>query len=283
MAKYIFLLIGIVALISLQIDKLNQFQKIIKITETSSKITDDFRTLHMGKEPLDKIMSFGEKHKKDPIKLLTVNMLWNQFKLEDGTKVQYAVDKIKGIDSLLKSAVYLESYETYKKIFDDIRYFPVPWDETKKADIFFDDSWGNSRTYGGKRTHEGTDIMSSNNKKDYFPVVSVSDGVIEQKGWLEKGGYRIGVRSSNGIYYYYAHLSSYWGDKIPGDTVKAGEVLGYMGDTGYSKIEGTSGKFDVHLHFGIYLDKDGKELSVNPYWILKYIENKKLKFTPLLQ
>ena len=43
-----------------------------------------------------------------------------------------------------------------------------------------------------------------------------------------------------------------------GKTVKAGELLGYMGDSGYGK-EGTVGKFPVHLHFGIYFTMGDKE------------------------
>ena len=41
--------------------------------------------------------------------------------------------------------------------------------------------------------------------------------------------------------------------------------------------EGTTGKFPVHLHLGIYIYKDGKEISVNPYAALKYVENRKIK------
>ena len=58
------------------------------------------------------------------------------------------------------------------------------------------------------------------------------------------------------------------------DEIKAGDLLGYMGDTGYSTTEGTKGKFPVHLHMGIYIDKDGQEISVNPYAALKYTEEK---------
>ncbi|MCI8364317.1 MAG: M23 family metallopeptidase, partial [Eubacterium sp.] len=56
-----------------------------------------------------------------------------------------------------------------------------------------------------------------------------------------------------------------------GDTVKAGETLGYVGNSGYGK-EGTKGKFDVHLHFGMYIDIQGQEVSINPYEILRYLE-----------
>ena len=58
-----------------------------------------------------------------------------------------------------------------------------------------------------------------------------------------------------------------------GDKIKAGTLLGYMGNTGYG-TEGTTGCFDVHLHFGIYAKtKNYYELSYNPYCILKYLEN----------
>lgn len=83
----------------------------------------------------------------------------------------------------------------------------------------------------------------------------MTDGVVEAIGWLTKGGYRIGVRAPGGGYFYYAHLSSYAKDFQPGDAVAAGDILGYMGDTGYGE-EGTTGKFPVHLHVGIYVRTD---------------------------
>lgn len=53
-----------------------------------------------------------------------------------------------------------------------------------------------------------------------------------------------------------------------------------MGDSGYSKVEGTVGNFDVHLHLGIYIKtKNYNEISVNPFWILKYLESKTLSFS----
>ena len=117
--------------------------------------------------------------------------------------------------------------------------------------------------------------MPSKNEPGYFSVVSVSDGIIENIGWLEKGGKRIGVRSESGAYFYYAHLDSYASLEV-GDGVKAGDMLGFMGDSGYG-TEGTTGKFPVHLHLGIYIYPDGQEVSVNPYWILRYIEKTKVK------
>lgn len=167
-----------------------------------------------------------------------------------------------------------ERYQkAYKTLLKDIEVFPVKRPSAKEYWVSYEDSWGNARTYGGKRRHEGCDLMAENNERGYFEIVSVSEGVVEKKGWLEQGGYRIGIRSPSGAYYYYAHLADYAPIEV-GDYVEAGTVLGHMGDTGYSKVEGTTGNFDVHLHFGMYLDLDGKETAVNPYYVLRYLEKK---------
>lgn len=154
-------------------------------------------------------------------------------------------------------------------------YFPVRGDLKHASEIWgFDDGYGEGRTYGGSRKHEGIDIMAVHAGAGRLKVQSVSDGTVEQMGWLELGGYRIGIRSASGIYYYYAHLDHYASGLQKGDKVQAGQLLGYMGDTGYGE-EGTRGRFPVHLHFGIYYDRDGEERSVDPYFLLRYLEKKK--------
>lgn len=166
-------------------------------------------------------------------------------------------------------------------VWEDMVYFPIPESlyDTAGYRVSFADSWMESRSFGGERTHEGCDIMAAADKRGHYPVVSISDGVIEKMGWLKLGGYRIGVRSPGGVYFYYAHLSDYAPGLASGSEVKAGELLGFMGDTGYSETEGTTGFFPVHLHVGIYLnDAEGEEQSYNPYPFLKELEKKKLKF-----
>ena len=137
----------------------------------------------------------------------------------------------------------------------------------------FDDGYGEGRSYGGSRRHEGIDIMAVDADAGELEVQSVSDGTVEQMGWLELGGYRVGIRSPGGLYFYYAHLDSYAAGLQKGDTVKAGTLLGYMGDTGYGQ-EGTRGKFPVHLHFGVYYDKNGEEKTIDPYRLLRCLETK---------
>ena len=122
-----------------------------------------------------------------------------------------------------------EYYELYENIWKDLEYFPVPEStEDEKAAVSFENSWMFERTYGGSYGHEGTDLMPSVDKSGYYPVVSMTDGVIENIGWLEKGGWRIGVRSVHDVYFYYAHLSSYAEEFERGDVIEAGQLLGWL-------------------------------------------------------
>lgn len=151
-------------------------------------------------------------------------------------------------------------------IAQDMKKFPVPmtyWEE-----ISFQNDYGTYRDSGG---HEGCDILYDENVSGIVPVVSATDGVITNLGWLYLGGYRIGITSDNGVYYYYAHLDSYAKGLSVGKEVKSGEFIGFMGSTGEGE-EGTEGNFPVHLHFGIYVeDCSGNEKSVNPYHFLREI------------
>ena len=201
--------------------------------------------------------------------------------------VEHGYD-LTGVDSLqadsapiraAKPEAYEKLKQAYETILGDLVYFPIPLNEAAEVpDVTYSDSWGDGRTYGGDRRHEGCDIMGEEKPRGFYPVVSMSDGVVEKVGWLEQGGWRIGVRSPSGAYLYYAHLYRYEREWKEGDPVRAGELLGFMGDSGYGKEEGTVGNFPVHLHVGIYLETDNyEELSVNPYWALKYLEKRRVR------
>ncbi|MCD7736533.1 MAG: hypothetical protein LUI07_06175, partial [Lachnospiraceae bacterium] len=91
--------------------------------------------------------------------------------------------------SLLKNnrTGYLLVRNAYAAIWDDVKCFPVAGDA-----ITYENSWMFERTYGGKRGHEGTDLMPPDNLSGVYPVLSMTDGIVENIGWLEQGGYRIG-------------------------------------------------------------------------------------------
>jgi len=150
-----------------------------------------------------------------------------------------------------------------RAIYDD-KAFPL----TADAEYSYEDGYGDARTYGGERSHEGIDLMAEKG----IPIMSVCDGVIEKVGWNELGGYRLGIRGNDTIYYYYAHMSRYEGNPEEGKKVKKGQVIGYVGDTGYGP-EGTTGQFEPHLHFGMYYGKQNKLTPFNPYPFLKAWEN----------
>lgn len=175
-----------------------------------------------------------------------------------------------------------EDYEIYlgyvKALWEDLVFYPVPVSAGREdINVSYMDSWMFERTYGGVRGHEGCDMMASFNERGHYPIFSMTDGVVEKIGWLPKGGYRIGIRSPHGGYFYYAHLYDYARDFQPGDQVHAGEWIGFMGDSGYSEVEGTVGNFDVHLHVGVYVNQpDGTEISLNPYSLLQALEDQKL-------
>lgn len=168
-------------------------------------------------------------------------------------------------------------YQSYcDAIWKDVTYFPIPDSTTHPSyQVYYEDSWMSERTYGGKRGHEGVDLIASEDQSGLYPVLSMTDGIITQKGWLEKGGWRIGISSPSGGYFYYAHFDSYNTELHVGDEIKAGELLGFMGNSGYGP-QGTTGMFATHLHVGIYLYPNGEEVSINPYWILRVAEEKKL-------
>ncbi len=237
-------------------------------------------TLEQGQHRMAKLLRRYPELKNgtyiNPIGYLTFSMLANDF--QTGNKVPKGSKAfLRCMGRLSETHDFKELYGYYKAIFSDLCFFPVPQVPTGEADISYTDTWYVLRKYGGNRRHEGTDLMASNNEPGYFPVVSMTDGIVEKLGWLEQGGYRIGIRGASGAYFYYAHLDSYAAGLKEGDPVIAGQLLGFMGDTGYGP-EGTRGKFDVHLHLGIYVVTDHGEMSVNPYWILRLLEGNRGRY-----
>lgn len=229
------------------------------------------------------VLAYAVEHKLEGAKmaeLITKCYFYEQSHGEaiEGLKAIKNLDKDKNVSYIQKE--YKTAYETLlasnQAVWSDVKYFPVPLSSRDEdLTVNYENSWKFERTFGGKRYHEGCDIMSSENTRGVYPIISMCDGVVEKKGWLPKGGYRLGIRGNSGAYFYYAHLESY-ADIEEGDFVKAGQLLGFMGDSGYGE-EGTTGQFAVHLHVGIYIRTEhNEELSVNPYPVLKYLEDRRL-------
>jgi murein DD-endopeptidase MepM/ murein hydrolase activator NlpD len=143
------------------------------------------------------------------------------------------------------------------------------------------DDFGNQRSYGWSRPHLGNDLMGQVGT----PVSAVEGGVVEALGWNEFGGWRIGIRSfDTKRYYYYAHLRKdhpFRKDLAVGSVVKSGDVVGYLGRTGYSNEENVNNLKTAHLHFGMQLifDESQKECDneiwIDVYEIVRLLENKR--------
>ena len=133
------------------------------------------------------------------------------------------------------------------------------------------DDFGVSRSFGFHRKHLGNDLMGGLGT----PIVAVEGGVVEAMGWNRYGGWRIGIRSfDNKRYYYYAHLQKDhpFADGLnEGDLVQAGQLIGFMGRTGYSDKENVNNIETVHLHFGMELVFDESQKECNSeIWIDVY-------------
>lgn len=248
---------------------------------------EGFRQMKLEQELMAVLSELSNQTDTDKYKLLAVLMASAGFYFPDDeyscrlphTLAEYDIAEDYYEKRYQKELALLQS--SYQTLLADIKYFPVMKSSRDReqnfstAGIAYADGWLAERNYqNSSHLHEGTDIMALNNRRGYYPIVSMTDGVVENIGWLEKGGYRVGIRSPHGAYFYYAHLYRYADGLEKGSVVQAGQLLGFMGDSGYSKVEGTVGNFDVHLHLGIYLKTSHyEELSVNPYWILKLVES----------
>lgn len=148
------------------------------------------------------------------------------------------------------------------------------------------DDFGAGRSYGYKRRHLGNDLMATVGT----PVVAVEEGVVEAAAWNRYGGWRIGIRSLDGKrYWYYAHLRKghpFAEGIAEGVRVEAGQVIGYVGMTGYSATPDTNGMNAPHLHFGLQLifdesQKDGNgEIWVDVYHLVNLLERRRSTVIP---
>ncbi len=158
----------------------------------------------------------------------------------------------------------LKEDEGWKSYYGLKAFSPI----AKGFDYSHYDDFGASRSYGYARPHLGHDMMGQIGT----PIIAVESGVVEALGWNQYGGWRIGIRSFDGRrYYYYAHLRQnypYAEGLAEGDVVTAGDVIGYMGHTGYSVKENVNNIETVHLHWGLQLifDESQKE-GDNEIWV----------------
>ena len=121
----------------------------------------------------------------------------------------------------------------------------------------FGDTFGAPRGDLTSGWHHGADIFGQIGE----PLLAVADGTVFSVGWNDIGGYRLWLRDRAGNQFYYAHLSAYSPVAVNGRQVKAGAVLGFMGNTGDASTTPYHLHFEIHPVSLLYLGYDG---AVNP-------------------
>ena len=121
----------------------------------------------------------------------------------------------------------------------------------------FSDTWHASRP--GNRLHIGVDIVGPKG----LALYAVVDGTITKMYGADSSlsGNALRLTAADKTYFFYAHLDSFAAGITVGSTVRAGQIIGYMGSTGNS---GTP-----HLHFEVH---PGGGDAINPYPVVKAVD-----------
>ena len=119
-------------------------------------------------------------------------------------------------------------------------------------------------TFGAGRAdvsyHHGDDIFGQLGQ----PLLALADGTIFSVGWNRIGGNRLWLLDGQGNQFYYAHLSAFSTAAVNGARVKAGQVFGFMGNTGDAEGTPYHVHFEVHPVSLLYLGYDGA-VDPTPY------------------
>jgi murein DD-endopeptidase MepM/ murein hydrolase activator NlpD len=118
------------------------------------------------------------------------------------------------------------------------------------GEVGFSDDYGAPRA--GTGWHHGNDLYAATGT----PVLAVADGTLSRVGINRLGGNRLWLTDDAGNEFYYAHLSAYAPAAVQGARVSAGQVIGFVGNTGQAITT------PPHLHFEVH--PAGGD-SVNPY------------------
>jgi murein DD-endopeptidase MepM/ murein hydrolase activator NlpD len=125
---------------------------------------------------------------------------------------------------------------------------------------WYSDSFGAPRA--DTQWHHGIDIFAPMGT----PLLAVADGTVHQVGWNNLGGNRLWLRDKDGNDFYYAHLSAFSPLAVNGLHVKAGAVLGFVGNSGDAITTPTHLHFEAHPAALLSLGYDRS--AVDPYeWL----------------
>jgi murein DD-endopeptidase MepM/ murein hydrolase activator NlpD len=173
-----------------------------------------------------------------------------------------AVSTLDGADSsLLAKQIQLAAVQAGGNVVGSGFVFPVGGPHS------FTDTYGAPRMFGTAfaHLHQGTDIFAAHGT----PLLACERGVIIKVGTDTLGGTKLWLVGASGTRYYYAHLSGYAPGLVENKVVQAGDVVGYVGNTGNAATT------PAHLHFEVHPDGGA---AVNPYPLLRIVEEAQARY-----
>jgi murein DD-endopeptidase MepM/ murein hydrolase activator NlpD len=131
----------------------------------------------------------------------------------------------------------------------------------------YSDTFGAPRMSGTAyaHLHQGTDVFAAHGT----PLLACERGVVIKLGTDTLGGTKLWLVGASGTRYYYAHLSAYAPDLVENKVVQAGDVVGFVGNTGNAATT------PAHLHFEVHPDGGA---AVNPYPLLRIVDEAQARF-----
>ena len=100
---------------------------------------------------------------------------------------------------------------------------------------------------GYNKMHRGTDFAAP----EGTPIMASGDGVIVKAGWCGGGGNCVKIKHNKTYQTIYAHMKNFSNLAVPGNRVKQGQIIGYVGSTGLST--------GPHLHYEVI--ENGKKIN----------------------
>lgn len=131
----------------------------------------------------------------------------------------------------------------------------------------YSDTFGAPRMFGTSyaHLHQGTDIFAAHGT----PLLACERGVLIKVGSDTLGGTKLWLVGASGTRYYYAHLSAFAEGVTEGKVVRAGDVIGFVGNTGNAATT------PAHLHFEVHPNGGP---AVNPYPLLRIVDEAQARF-----
>lgn len=259
--KYIIYGAAVIFLIVLSVYLINRISGGMK----KNIAVENVSAFRLPSKSLSVLMTLSDKYEKDLSDILTLYALENNFFPESAELEinETEIEKKYFINYNKLRKTYKNSFfEQYRSIIggllSEIEYFPIGYGS---ADYMFGDGFGSVRNDATKNL--GCEITDRENTPGRLPVCSMTGGTVEKVKYSEREGQQIIIKTESGTRYQYSRLMNLQAGIKSGAAIKAGDLLGYMGQGRHS---------DIPTLTGLYLQISPKQtLTKEEFWINPYV------------